>query len=71
VKLLFILGTKFAGVVTSAPLNLSFKLGTRVFRGGLSSYAKSICVAKESVREVPKQWTNADACAVGASRVVS
>ncbi|KAH7078449.1 hypothetical protein FB567DRAFT_502623 [Paraphoma chrysanthemicola] len=71
VKPPFILGNEFAGIVTSAPPNSSFKPGTRVFGNGLGSYAQSICVPETAVRLVPEQWSLAEACAVGASGAVS
>ncbi|KAH7402464.1 zeta-crystallin [Pyrenochaeta sp. MPI-SDFR-AT-0127] len=71
VKPPFILGTEFSGIVTDSPSNSSFKPGTRVFGGGLGAYAEEICVNEASVRHVPTQWTNAEACAVGASGAVS
>ena len=67
----FILGTEFSGIVTSAPQTSSFQPGTRVFGGGLGSFAEEICVDEGSVRMVPSQWSNAEACAVGASGAVS
>jgi NADPH:quinone reductase-like Zn-dependent oxidoreductase len=67
----FILGTEFSGIVTAAPPASSFRPGTRVFGGGLGSFAEEICVDEASVRQVPEQWTNAEACAVGASGAVS
>lgn len=67
----FILGTEFSGIVTKVPSNSSLKPGTRVFGGGLGSFAQEICVDEASVRRVPEQWTNAEACAVGASGAVS
>ena len=71
VKPPFVLGTEFAGIVTSSPTSSSFKSGTRVFGGGLGSYAETICVPESAVRRVPKQWSLAEACAVGASGAVS
>jgi NADPH:quinone reductase-like Zn-dependent oxidoreductase len=71
VKPPFVLGTEFAGIVTSAPSSSSFKPGSRVFGGGLGSYAKSICVPESAVRRVPDRWSLAEACAVGASGAVS
>ncbi|CAN9228821.1 unnamed protein product [Alternaria alternata] len=67
----FTLGTEFSGVVTHSPEDCSFKPGDRVFGGGLGAYAEQICVPEDAVRRVPSQWTNAEACAVGASGVVS
>ena len=67
----FILGTEFAGIVISAPPSSAIKPGTRVFGGGLGAFAEQICVAEDSVRRVPQQWSNAEACAVGASGAVS
>ncbi|KAF3040248.1 transcription elongation factor spt5 [Didymella heteroderae] len=67
----FILGTEFSGIVTTAPSTSSFRPGTRVFGGGLGSFAEEICVDEASVRRVPQQWSNAEACAVGASGAVS
>ncbi|XPS71354.1 transcription elongation factor spt5, variant 2 [Ascochyta lentis] len=67
----FILGTEFSGIVTAAPPTSPFKPGTRVLGGGLGSFAEEICVDGASVRLVPDQWTNAEACAVGASGAVS
>jgi NADPH:quinone reductase-like Zn-dependent oxidoreductase len=67
----FILGTEFSGIVTSSPPSSSFKSGTKVFGGGLGSYAESVCVPEAAVRRVPSQWSLAEACAVGASGAVS
>jgi NADPH:quinone reductase-like Zn-dependent oxidoreductase len=67
----FILGTEFSGMVIDAPSTSSLKPGTRVFGGGLGSFAEEICVDEASVRRVPQQWSNAEACAVGASGAVS
>jgi transcription elongation factor SPT5 len=67
----FILGTEFSGVVSSSPPSSSFKPGTRVFGSSLGSFAEHICANEGSVRKVPNNWTNAEACAVGASGVVS
>jgi NADPH:quinone reductase-like Zn-dependent oxidoreductase len=67
----FILGNEFSGIVTSAPPSSSFQAGTKVFGGGLGSYAESICVPESAVRRIPVQWSLADACAVGASGAVS
>lgn len=67
----FILGTEFSGVVIESVANSSLKPGNRVFGGGLGSYAEEICVSEESINKVPEQWTNAEACAVGASGAVS
>lgn len=67
----FILGTEFAGIVTSTPPSSSFKTGSRVFGGALGSYAESICVPESAVRHVPERWSLAQACAVGASGAVS
>ncbi|KZM19697.1 transcription elongation factor spt5 [Ascochyta rabiei] len=67
----FILGTEFSGIVTAAPRTSLFKPGARVLGGGLGSFAEEICVDEASVRLVPDQWTNAEACAVGASGAVS
>lgn len=67
----FILGTEFAGIVLSAPPSSTIRPGTRVFGGGLGAFAEQICVAEDSVRRVPRQWSNAEACAVGASGAVS
>lgn len=67
----FILGTEFSGIVTAAPCTSIFKPGARVFGGCLGSFAEEICVDEVSVRHVPDQWTNAEACAVGASGAVS
>jgi len=71
VKPPFILGTEFAGIVTSSPPSSSIKEGTRVFGNGLGSYAECICVPESAVRRVPEQWSLAEACAVGASGAVS
>jgi NADPH:quinone reductase-like Zn-dependent oxidoreductase len=71
VKPPFIIGTEFAGIVTSSPPSSSFKPGTRVFGAGLGAYAESICVPETSVRHVPEQWTLAEASAVGASGAIS
>ncbi|KAF2192253.1 NAD(P)-binding protein [Zopfia rhizophila CBS 207.26] len=70
VKPPFILGTEFAGIVTASPTT-SFKPGTRVFGSGLGSFAEYICIDEGSVKRVPDQWSNAEACAVGASGAVS
>ncbi|KAF1934051.1 zeta-crystallin [Didymella exigua CBS 183.55] len=67
----FVLGTEFSGIVISASPSSSFKPGKRVFGGGLGSFAEEICVDEASVRYVPQQWNNAEACAVGASGAVS
>lgn len=67
----FILGTEFAGIVISAPPSSTFRPGTRVFGGGLGTFAEQICATEDSVRRVPQQWSNAEACAVGASGAVS
>ncbi|RMZ72089.1 quinone oxidoreductase [Pyrenophora seminiperda CCB06] len=67
----FIPGTEFAGHVISSSANSTFQPGTRVFGGGLGAYAEQICVPEESVRRVPEQWTNAEACAIGVSGAVS
>ncbi|KAG9202049.1 hypothetical protein G6514_004717 [Epicoccum nigrum] len=67
----FILGTEFAGIVISAPSSSTFRPGTRVFGGGLGAFAEQICATEDSVRRVPQQWSNAEACAVGASGAVS
>lgn len=67
----FILGTEFSGIVTESPSTSSLRPGTRVFGGGLGSFAQKICVDEASVRRVPEQWSNAEACAVGASGAVS
>lgn len=67
----FILGTEFAGIVTSSPPFSSFKPGTRVFGGGLGAYATSIRVSESAIRRVPDAWSNAEACAVGSSGAVS
>ncbi|CAG5179303.1 uncharacterized protein ALTATR162_LOCUS9135 [Alternaria atra] len=67
----FTLGTEFSGIVTRSPETSSFKPGTRVFGGGLGTYAEEICVPEHAIRRVPCQWTNAEACAVGASGAVS
>lgn len=71
VKPPFILGNEFAGIVTAASASSSFKPGTRVFGGSLGSYAEYICVNEDAVTRIPEQWTNAEACAVGASGAVS
>ncbi|KAI4911852.1 hypothetical protein J4E90_006669 [Alternaria incomplexa] len=67
----FILGTEYAGIITHSPPSSFFPPGTRVFGGGLGAYAEQICVSEPSIRRVPSQWTNAEACAVGASGAVS
>ena len=67
----FILGTEFSGIVTAAPTKSFLRPGTRVFGGGLGSFAEEICVDEASVRCVPEQWNNAEACAVGASGAIS
>ncbi|EDU50374.1 Qor NADPH:quinone reductase [Pyrenophora tritici-repentis] len=67
----FIPGTEFSGIVISSPTHSTLQPGTRVFGGGLGAYAEEICATEESVRRVPEQWTNAEACAVGASGAVS
>ncbi|KAH8723910.1 zeta-crystallin [Phaeosphaeriaceae sp. PMI808] len=71
VKPPFILGNEFAGIITSSPSSSSLTPGTRVFGGGLGSYAETICVPEEAVHQVPRQWSLAEACAVGASGAVS
>jgi NADPH:quinone reductase-like Zn-dependent oxidoreductase len=71
VKPPFILGNEFAGIVTSSPKSSAFRRGTKVFGGGLGSYAESICVPESAVRRVPERWSLAEACAVGASGAVS
>ncbi|KAF2682999.1 zeta-crystallin [Lentithecium fluviatile CBS 122367] len=63
----FILGTEFAGIVTTAPHKSQFKPGDRVFGGSLGAYAESIVVDEKSVRKVPDRWTLAQACALGGS----
>ncbi|PSN70127.1 NAD(P)-binding protein [Corynespora cassiicola Philippines] len=65
----FILGNEFAGVVLSS--STKFKAGTRVFGGSIGSYAEQICVHEDALRKVPDSWTNAEACAVGASGAIS
>lgn len=67
----FILGNEFSGIVVSSPPGSSFEAGARVFGGGLGAYAEEICVSEKSLNRVPEQWTNAGACAVGASGAVS
>ncbi|KAL6702680.1 transcription elongation factor spt5 [Coniothyrium glycines] len=67
----FILGNEFAGTVISSPANSRFAPGTRVFGGALGAYAEEISVEEENVKRVPEQWTNAEACAVGASGATS
>jgi NADPH:quinone reductase-like Zn-dependent oxidoreductase len=57
--------------VTSAPPCSAFQPGDRVFGGSLGSYAEYICVDEKSIRKVPEQWSNAEACAVGASGAIS
>ncbi|KAF2021778.1 zeta-crystallin [Aaosphaeria arxii CBS 175.79] len=71
VKPPFILGNEFAGIVTSAPPSSSLRPGTRVFGATLGSFAEHIYADENGLREVPKQWTNAEACAVGASGAIS
>jgi NADPH:quinone reductase-like Zn-dependent oxidoreductase len=67
----FVLGTEFSGIVMSSPPNSAFKPGSRIFGGGLGAYAEEIWVPEEAVHHVPEQWTNVEACAVGASGAVS
>lgn len=67
----FTLGTEFSGIITRAHSTSLIKPGTRVFGGGLGSFAEEICVDEASVRRVPQRWSNAEACAVGASGAVS
>jgi NADPH:quinone reductase-like Zn-dependent oxidoreductase len=70
----FILGTEFAGIVTSSSSSSSkFPVGSRVFGGGLGAFAEEICVDGDSggLRKIPERWSNAEACAVGSSGAVS
>lgn len=67
----FILGNEFSGIVIESPPSSAFKPGSRVFGGSIGSYAEEICVSEDAVRAVPPQWSNAEACAVGASGAVS
>lgn len=67
----FILGTEFAGVVAFSSSGSKFPVGTRVFGSSLGAYAEHIAVSEASVRAVPVAWTNAEACAVGASGAIS
>ncbi|KAF2755405.1 zeta-crystallin [Pseudovirgaria hyperparasitica] len=67
----FILGMEFAGNVAAAPKESKFSVGTRVFGAGTGAFGEYISVPEGQVREAPQQWTNAEACAVGASGAIS
>lgn len=41
-----------------------------MFGGGLGAYSEQIAVDEGALRKVPKSWTNAEACAVGASGAI-
>lgn len=63
----FIAGNEFAGVVCETPSGSSnpiFKVGDRVFGGGLGAFATQIYAAQEDLRRLPSNWTPLQASGV-------
>ncbi|KAF2671244.1 NAD(P)-binding protein [Microthyrium microscopicum] len=71
----FILGMDFAGVVVRAPAGFEYQQGDNVYGSYFGAFAEFIALDVSNgpggVRRVPKSWTNAEACAVGASGAIS
>jgi NADPH:quinone reductase-like Zn-dependent oxidoreductase len=71
----FTLGMDFAGIVQSAPANSDFQKGDNVYGSYFGAFAEYIALDVRNgiggVRRVPKRWSNAEACAVGASGAIS
>ncbi|KIW01371.1 uncharacterized protein PV09_07139 [Verruconis gallopava] len=71
----FTLGSDFAGVVVSAPPGSGFAKGDQVYGGSFGAYAEYVVIDLKKrtgvVRKVPKGWTAAEACSVGASGATS
>jgi NADPH:quinone reductase-like Zn-dependent oxidoreductase len=71
----FILGMDFAGIVEHSPTSSQLKAGDNVYGSYFGAFAEYIAIDVKggagSVRRVPKKWTNAEACAVGASGAIS
>lgn len=71
----FTLGMDFAGVVVSGPQSSGFVKGDKVYGATFGAYAEYVVIDLKkgtgSVRKVPKGWTSAEACSVGASGATS
>ena len=74
----FVLGMEFAGVVLESPSWCAFESGDRVygshFNGAFAEYIAidtTLPGALEGVRRLPAGWILSEACAVGASAVIS
>lgn len=66
-RLPFIAGNEFAGVVLKTPTKASqpaFKVGDRVFGGGLGAFATQIYAKEEDMRKTPDTWTSLEASGV-------
>jgi NADPH:quinone reductase-like Zn-dependent oxidoreductase len=70
----FTLGTDFAGIIVSVPPSHSdFRVGERVYGSYFGAFAEDVAVnpGLRSIRRVPRDWSSAEACAVGSSGAVS
>ena len=71
----FVLGMDFAGIVVSAPADCGFVKGDQVYGATFGAYCEYVVLDMRkgagAVRKVPKGWTLAEACSVGASGATS
>lgn len=65
----------FAGTVAQAPLSSGFEKGDRVYGSAMGAFAEYVGIdvrkGTGSIRKVPKGWSLAEACSVGASGATS
>jgi NADPH:quinone reductase-like Zn-dependent oxidoreductase len=71
----FVLGMDFAGIVSTAPRGSEYVKGDRVYGSHFGAFAEFVGIdirnPASSIRKVPRNWTNEQACAVGASGAIS
>jgi NADPH2:quinone reductase len=67
----FTLGLEFAGTIISAPSTAKFKVGDRVFGGGVGSFAQFTAVKESSLHLIPPNWSYAAAAGLAATAPVS
>lgn len=67
----FTLGLEFAGIIVSTTPNSKFKIGDRVFGGGIGSYAEYIATKDSFLHLIPSSWSFAAAAGLAASAPVS